>query len=64
MINEIYKEVSKEIFYEKIGNLNVSLQITGNYPYTIYFKMKFGEIKGRIVDDSIGNSKYYVKSDM
>jgi len=44
------KKVTKDEFYNTVGQLDVAVSVVGNYPYSCLFKTRSGEIKGKIVD--------------
>ena len=47
-------EVTKEQFYDAIGELNVALQATGKYPYITEFRLKDGTLLGKVINDYTG----------
>lgn len=61
------KEVSREDFYEFIGNKNVAYSVEGDYPYTGYWKDRGGTIVAKSVESypEIGvyplMIKYYIQ---
>jgi hypothetical protein len=50
-------EVSKEVFFEKIGPQDVVLDVTGEFPYTSIFKTRYCAEVGRVVDSFTDNVK-------
>jgi hypothetical protein len=60
MNNEQIKPVSKNEFYSIIGQLDVTLSVRGQYPYTTLFKTRHGDVKGKSVD-SHGNGRLLTK---
>jgi hypothetical protein len=52
------REVSKKIFYEKIGPLDVVLRTIGQYPYTTIFELRGGSEIGRTVDSFSVDQKW------
>ena len=54
------KEVTKEEFYRIIDTkkLDVCVSVSGNYPFTNYFKFRNGSIFGVIKPTEINPEKY------
>ena len=44
------KEVTKEYFYSKIGKLDVTVYPRGEFPYTTEFKLRNGQMMGKVVE--------------
>lgn len=45
------EEVTKEQFYNTIGQLDVVLRVIGHFPYTTEFRLRNGFLMGKIVDN-------------
>lgn len=55
------KKVTREEFYEVIGNENVIVKPIGDYPYKINFSLKNGRVIGYIQDtENPDISDYYI----
>lgn len=56
------KEVTKEQFYDTIGQLDVIVKAIGNFPYTSEFRQRNGQLMGKIVKTFTDGIKYPVIS--
>lgn len=68
--NKHMEEVTKEQFYNTVGQLDIVLKVIGDFPYTTEFRLRYGALMGKVVDDykdGIKNqypiiSRYYVNN--
>jgi len=62
------KEVSKDMFYNTLAQLDVVLSITTGFPYTTDFSLRNHTLKGKVIESWTNNiknrrpiiTKYYV----
>lgn len=58
------KQVTKNTFYDTIGNLDAISTVLGNFPYTTEFKLRNnGRVIGKVVDRISEQSDEYEVSD-
>lgn len=54
-----YKEVTKNEFYGSVGQLDVTVNVRGNFPYTTLFCLRNREIKGKVIEKYAGENNTY-----
>jgi hypothetical protein len=54
----MFKEVTKDQFYAKIGPLDAIVNVSPENPHEVFFKLRYGKVLGKII--GFDDSKYFL----